>query len=96
MYVDEDMTGFFLTNDTFYKHISDMGTNLTPFFIARGGENIYFSIPRFKFIKREKHNDNEVLKTKESSADPLDYHVSICGKNSFRKLQKYKIHSSYD
>ena len=86
-----DMVCSSLTDDSIYKYISNMGTNLTPSSIAVGHENIYFLTPHFIFIKREKINDNELLKTKTSSVDPFDYHVSNCEKYLFKKLRKYKI-----
>ena len=71
--------------------MSDIGNNLTPYSIAFGGENIYFFIPHFKFIKREMNNNTELLKTDKTSVDPFDYHVSNCGIHSFEKLRTYKI-----
>ena len=85
MYIGGDMICSFVTNDKIFKYISNKGNNLSPYSIAIGGEKIYFFTPRFKFIKREKTNDNELLKTKESSVDPFDYHVSNCGKSPFKK-----------
>ena len=73
-----------------------MGNNRTPYSIAVGHENIYFLTPHFKFIKREKVIDNELLKTNRSSVDPFDYHVSSSGEYSIKKLRLYKIHSNYD
>ena len=73
-----------------------MGYNRTPYSIAIGEENIYFLTPHFKFIKREKIDDNELLKTNKGNVDPFNYHGSNCGKNSFRKLRKYSILSFYD
>ena len=96
MYIGGDMICSFLTNDNIYKYISNMGNNSSSWSVAIGADNIYFLTSHSKFIKREKINDNELLKTKESSVDPFDYHVSNCGKNSFKKLRKYKIHSNYD
>ena len=58
------MTCSFLTKDNIYKYISNMGNNVIPYSIAVGHENIYFLTPHFKFIKRKKINDNELLKTK--------------------------------
>ena len=69
---------------------------LTPYSKAVGGENIYFLIPDFEFIKREKIIDNEVLKTKKNSVDPFDYHVSNCGKDSLKKFGIKKIRSNYE
>ena len=40
-----------------------MGNNLTLYNIAIGEENIQFLTPHFEFIKREKINDNEIMKT---------------------------------
>ena len=73
-----------------------MGNNLTPYSIAVGHGNIFFSTPLFQFIKKEKFIDNELLQTNKSSVDPIDYHVSNCGKHSFEKLRTYKRHSNYD
>ena len=83
-----------LTNDNFHKYISKMGNNLTPYSIAIGEENIYFVIPHFKFIKRNRINDSKFLITNKGSVDPYDYHLSNCGKESFKKLRFYKLHSN--
>ena len=40
-----------------------MGNNLTPYSKALGEENIQFLTPHFEPIKREKINDNELMKT---------------------------------
>ena len=64
-----------------------MGKNLTPYTIAIGEENINFLTPHLEFYKREKIDDTELLKAKESSVGPFDYHVSNCGKYSFKELQ---------
>ena len=59
-------------------------------------ENIYFLTPLFKFIEREKTDDNDLLETNENSVDPNDSQISQCGKNSFTKLRTYKTPSIYD
>ena len=86
----------FLTNDNIYIYISNMGNNLTPYSIAVSHENVHFSTPHFEFIERKKNIEKELLKSNGNSADPFDYHVSNCGKNSFEKFKTYKIYSSYD
>ena len=96
MYIGGDMICSSITHDNVYKYISNMGNNSTPYSIAIDDENSYFLTPHFKFITGEKNNYNELLKTKEGSVDPLDYHVSNCAKNSFEKLRKNKVHSNYD
>ena len=63
-----------------------MGKNLTPYRIIKGEENKYLSTPHFKFIRREKVIDNELLKSKENSVDPFDYHVSNCRIHSLKKI----------
>ena len=78
----------FFSNDNIYKYISIMGINLTPYSIALGDENIYFLTPHFKFIIREKIDDNELLKAIKGNVDPFNYHVSICGKYSLKKLRR--------
>ena len=73
-----------------------MGKNLTVYSIAKGEEKIFFFTPYFKFIKRKKIDDKELLKTNKDNVDPFNYHVSNCEKYSFQKLRRYKIHSNYD
>ena len=96
VYIGGNMICSFMTRDNFYRYISIMGNNPTPYSIAIGEENIYFLTPHFKFFKREKIDDNELLKTNEGNVDPFNYHVSNCGKYSFKKLRIYKTHSNYD
>ena len=91
VYIGLDMICSFLTKDNIYKNISNRGSNLTSYSIAKGEENIYFEL-----IKREKMNDNELLKTNKGSVDPIDYHVSNCEKYSFKKIRINKFHSNYD
>ena len=85
----------FLTNDNIYEYISNRVNNLNPYSRAVGDENIYFLTPQFLFNRRDKIDD-ESLKTNENSVNPFDYHVSNCGKDSFKNLRLYKIHSNYD
>ena len=71
-----------------------MGNNLTPYSIALIDENIYFLTPHFKFIITDRVDDNELLSRKENAADPYYYHLSSCGKESFKNMQLYKFHSN--
>ena len=87
LHIGGDMICSVLTNGNFYKYISNMGNNLTLYSVAVGHENIYFFTPHFNFIKRDKINENELLKTKASSVDPFDYHVSNFVIHSFIKLR---------
>ena len=73
-----------------------MGNNVTPYSIAIGDENVHFLTQLFEFIKRVRIDYSKLLDTEEISINPFDYRVSICGKESFKKLLIYKIHSNYD
>ena len=72
VFLGGDMICSCLTNDNIHKYISNMRNNLTPYSIAIGDEKIGFLTPHFKFIKRGKFIDNELLKTNGNSADPFD------------------------
>ena len=96
VYIGGNMVCSFLTNDNIYEYISNMGINLIPYSIVVGMENIYFLRPHFKFIRGKKVDYDNLLETNGYSVDPYDYHVAQCGKDSFKKLGTYKIHSNYD
>ena len=76
----------FVTSDSFYEYISNMGNNLSPYCVATGEENYYLLAPNFKFIKKDK----------------IDYDTILDGiyvpdsKGSFEELELCKIHSKYD
>ena len=72
-----------------------MRNNLIRYSIAIGDEKIYFLNPHFKFIRRNKNNYDDLLSRNETSVDPYDYHLSNYGRDSFKKLRFYKIHSNY-
>ena len=79
----------FLTDDKIYENISNMGNNYISYSIAIGMENIYFLNRFFRFINKEKINDDDLLES-------YDYLVSKCGEGSFKKLGTYKILPNYD
>ena len=88
LYIGGNMICSFLTNDKFYKYISNMGIILTPYSIAIGWEDMYILTPYFKYVKKENINY-------EDSDDLFDYYFSNCGKGTFKKLRLYKTHSNY-
>ena len=96
VYIGGDKTCSFLRNDDNYYYISKMGKNLTLYSIAIGDEYMYFLTPHFKFNKREMINNNETKNTNEKSIDPYYLHNSGCGKNSFKEMKIFKIHSDYN
>ena len=85
VYIGGDMVCSFLTNDRIYKHISNMGANLTPYSIAIGWENIYYLTPYFKFTKKQNINVDDI--------DNLFHYKNL---SNCQKLRIYKIHSNYD
>ena len=83
-------------NDNVYKYISNIGINLNPYSIAIGDQNIYFLNPYFKFIIKEKINNNELLKTTAKSVNPFDYRLEKQGLDCFKNLLEFTgIHSSW-
>ena len=85
VYISGDRVYSFLTNDDFYKYISKMGNNLTPYSFAIVYENFYFLTPHFRYIKRRMVNSDEIWNTNEKSVGPYDLCVSRCGIHSFKK-----------
>ena len=49
VYIGRNMICTFLTNDKYYKCISNMGNNLTPYSIAVSRKNVFFLNPHFKY-----------------------------------------------
>ena len=96
IYFGGDKICSFVTDDDFFKYISNMGLNLLPYGIAVGEKNIYFSTPHFEFVERKKIKDNELLKTNKCSSGPFVYQLSRCGENSFKEIRIYKSHPSYN
>ena len=86
-----DVVCSFLINDDVYQYTSNMRNNLTPYSIAIGEKNIRFFTPHFKFIKRDRIDDYELLSTNENSVDPFDYLLSNCGKDSPKKCEDIKF-----
>ena len=61
VYIGGDIVCTFLTNDRINKTISNMENNLTPFSIAIGWGNIYFSTPHFIFVEKERFSIKMML-----------------------------------
>ena len=73
-----------------------MGNILTPYSIAVGYKNVYFSTPHFKFVSKKLNDDDELLNTDEDPIDLFNYPVSNCEKDTFKKLRSNKTFSNYD
>ena len=89
VHIGGNMICSFLTNNKIYKYVSNMGNYLAPYSIAIGMENIYFLTPSFKFVNKEKINGDDLFES-------FDYFISKSGKDSFKSLKTYEIHSNYD
>ena len=85
MYIGGDMICSFLTNDNICQYITKMRNNLTTYSIAIGEENIYFLTPHFKFIKRDRIVDSELLNTTKT---PLIHLIIIVKNTRLKKCKK--------
>ena len=85
VYIGGNMVCSFLTNDRTYKNISNMGSNLTPYSIAIGWENIYYLTPYFKFVQRKNIDIDDIDKLFDINYDNIMKH---------EKIEIYKIHSN--
>ena len=88
VFIGGDMVCSFLTNDRIYKYISNMRNKLSPYSIGTGEEKYYLLAPNFKFNKKDKIDYDTIL-------DGI-YVPDSDLKESFEKLELYKIHSNYD
>ena len=95
LYIGVDMLCSFLTIDRVYRYILRMGISLHSYSIAKCGENIYFLTPHFKYIKKDKIDENELLNTNEDFINPFDHLVSKYRIDFFQDIHKQKIHSNY-
>ena len=89
VYIGGEMICSFLINDEIFKYISNIWNNLTLYSVAIVWENICFLTPYFIFNNKRKINDGDLIES-------LDYLFSKYGKDSFKKLKTYKIHSIYE
>ena len=70
VYIGGDKVCSFLTNDKFYKYLSNMGNNLTPYSIAIGYENIYYLTPYFRYIKKKNFDVDDI-----NNLFDIDYNI---------------------
>ena len=85
VYIDGVMVCTFMTSDSYYEYISNMGNSFFPYSMATGEENYYLLAPNFEFIKKDKIDYDAVLDG-----------MYPCEGKSFKELELYKIHSTYD
>ena len=88
VYIGGDMVCSFLTSDSIYEYISNMGNNLTPYSVATAEENYYLLAPNFSFIKKDKIDYDDILKGIYVSDSDL--------KESLKEIELCKIHSNYN
>ena len=87
VYIGGNMVCSFLTNDKFYKYVSNMGNKLSPYSIAIGCENIYYLTPYFRYIKKKTIDIDDNGKLFEIDYDTI---------SKYQKLRAYKIYSNHD
>ena len=85
----------FKTDDKTIDYISFMGNNMIPYTFAIGEKNTYFISTHYKFIENNKIDEGTLLNTTNNNLDPFDYHLEKYGQNSFKTLDKARIHSFY-
>ena len=96
LYISGNTICSFLTDDNLYKYVPNMGDNLIPNIMAIGEKNNCFLTPYFKIIRKKVIDGDKLSKTDEDTVDLFDYLVSNCEKDTFRKIQLYKIVSNFD
>ena len=86
VYISGDMVCSFMTSDNIYEYVSNIGNKLTPYSIATGEENYYLLTPNISFIKKDKIDNDTILKG-----------IYVPDSNlPFEKLELRKIHSNYN
>ena len=88
VYIGGDMVSSFMTSDNIYDFLSNIADNLSPYSLATGEENYYLLAPNFSFFKKDKIDYADILKGIYVPKSDL--------KESFEKLERYKIHSNYN
>ena len=86
LYIGGDMVCSFLTSDSIYKYVSNMGNNLSPYSFATGEKNYYLLAPNFSFIKKDKIDYKTILDGIYVPESDLP----------FEKMELFKIQSNYD
>ena len=86
----------FLTDDNLYKYVPNMGDNLIPNSMAIGEKTNCFWTPYFETISKKVIDGDKLSNTDEDTVDLFDYLVSNFEKDTFRKIQLYKIVSKFD
>ena len=66
---------------------------MIPYTFAVGEKYTYFLYYRYKFIESDKNEEGTLLNATDGSLDPYDYHLEICGIDSFKKLDRNLIHT---
>ena len=83
----------FKTDDKIIDYTSLMGNNMIPYAIMVGERYTYFLCHQYKFIENDKIEEGSLLNATNISLDPYDYHLEICGIDSFKKLERNLIHT---
>ena len=72
-----------------------MGNNMCPYTIAIGEKNTYFISIHYKFIENDKIEEGSFFSATNNSLDSFVYHLTKCGVDSFKTLERSQIHSFY-
>ena len=72
-----------------------MGKTMITYPRAIGENTSNFSYNHFEFIKNKNIGETTLVKTTDNFFDSFDYPIWKCGKTSFTKTEKRKLHSNY-
>ena len=70
IFISGEMSASFVTGDKIYKYISIMDNNLIPCSVATGGKYVSFITPHFKFVEKDKIDQNKLLDTDNDCVVP--------------------------
>ena len=83
------------TDDKIIDYISLMGKNMCPYATMVREKNTYFISYLYKIVENAKIEEGTLLNAANNNLDPFVYHHAKCGKDSFKKLERNKIHSCW-
>ena len=85
----------FKTDDKVIDYISLIDNNMIPYATMIGEKYTYFLDHHYKFIENNKLEEGTLLNTSNYSFDPYDYYLEKRGIDSFKKLERNLIRSSW-
>ena len=95
VYISEFEFFKFKTDDKIIDYTSLLGNNMCPYAIAIGEKNTYFILIHCKLIENDKIEEGNFLSATNDNLDSFIYHLTKCGVDSFKTLERSQIHTFY-